>query len=126
MNREKYKVERAIKKLGLQLSPEHLTRIENEFYKTGPLESLMDDATITEIIVNGPTKIYYEHQGRLHLHPDSFLNVYKATRPKINENLKKKEHPQCKIIFQVAGFLSRFFASTNLYLKTFIPGVQYI
>jgi pilus assembly protein CpaF len=74
MNREKYKVERAIKKLGLQLNPEQLTRIENEFYKTGPLESLMDDAAITEIIVNGPTKIFYEQQGRLHLHPDAFLN----------------------------------------------------
>mgnify|MGYP001016336198 CR=1 FL=1 len=74
MNREKYKVERAIKKLELQLNPEQLTRIENEFYKTGPLESLMDDAAITEIIVNGPTKIFYEQQGRLHLHPDAFLN----------------------------------------------------
>jgi pilus assembly protein CpaF len=40
----------------------------------GPLEDLLADEQITEIMVNGPKKIYVEQKGRLHLSPKSFLS----------------------------------------------------
>ncbi len=33
----------------------------------GPIEPLLDDPTISEVMVNGPSRIYYERKGRLHL-----------------------------------------------------------
>ncbi|MGI9148903.1 MAG: CpaF family protein [Chloroflexota bacterium] len=33
----------------------------------GPIEPLLIDASVTEIMVNGPKKIYFERKGRLHL-----------------------------------------------------------
>jgi pilus assembly protein CpaF len=32
----------------------------------GPLEKLLDDPTVTEIMVNGPGHVFFERQGRLH------------------------------------------------------------
>lgn len=39
----------------------------NEAMRLGPLEELLEDDTITEIMVNGPDKIYVERKGRLEL-----------------------------------------------------------
>jgi len=49
-------------------------RIEilNEALGFGPLEELMQDETITEIMVNGPNQIFVERSGRLILTPQKF------------------------------------------------------
>ena len=38
----------------------------------GPLESLLDDEAVTEIMVNGPFDVYFEREGRLHRSEQSF------------------------------------------------------
>lgn len=52
------------------LSAEDIGRIKqevvNEALGLGPLEELMDDPDITEIMVNGPNEIYIERQGVIH------------------------------------------------------------
>ncbi|MCS1352430.1 CpaF family protein [Mechercharimyces sp. CAU 1602] len=43
-----------------------ISRIIDESVGFGPLEPLLEDDTITEIMVNGPREVYYEKAGRLH------------------------------------------------------------
>ncbi|PTM54776.1 CpaF family protein [Desmospora activa] len=43
-----------------------ISRIINESVGYGPLESLLEDEDITEIVVNGPKEVYFEKKGRLH------------------------------------------------------------
>jgi pilus assembly protein CpaF len=38
----------------------------------GPIEPLLNDPTVTEIMVNGPKRIYFERKGRLLLSDDQF------------------------------------------------------
>ncbi len=40
----------------------------------GPLEPLLRDGTITEVMVNGPDQIYIERSGKLERVPQTFLN----------------------------------------------------
>src|SRR3990170_1878752 len=40
----------------------------------GPLEPLLHDGSITEIMVNGPNQIYIERGGKLERVPQTFLN----------------------------------------------------
>src|SRR5690242_18888344 len=49
-------------------------RVRAEYFGEGPLACLLADETITEIIVNGPTSITFEKQGRLQNWSDSFLS----------------------------------------------------
>ena len=39
----------------------------NEAMRLGPLEDLLADESVTEIMVNGPSKVYVERQGKLQL-----------------------------------------------------------
>jgi pilus assembly protein CpaF len=39
----------------------------NEFFGFGPIQPLLDDATITEVMVNGPNRVYMERNGKLSL-----------------------------------------------------------
>ena len=41
--------------------------IFDEAVRLGPLEKLLADDSVTEIMVNGPEKVYVEQRGRLHL-----------------------------------------------------------
>lgn len=43
-----------------------INRIINESVGYGPLEALLDDDEITEIMVNGPYEVFYEKNGKLH------------------------------------------------------------
>ena len=43
-----------------------ITRIIDESVGYGPLEPLLEDPDITEVMVNGPEEIYYEKKGRIH------------------------------------------------------------
>lgn len=51
---------------------ELLTRIIDESVGYGPLEPLLDDPTITEILINGHKEIYIEKLGKLQLAPVTF------------------------------------------------------
>lgn len=56
------------------LEPEARKRILDEIYGLGPLEVLLSDPTVTEILVNTPKTIIFERQGRLQLADDFFYN----------------------------------------------------
>ncbi|MBA4601281.1 CpaF family protein [Thermoactinomyces mirandus] len=43
-----------------------INRIINESVGYGPLEALLNDDEITEIMVNGPYEVFYEKNGKLH------------------------------------------------------------
>ncbi|MEN0058727.1 MAG: ATPase, T2SS/T4P/T4SS family [Bdellovibrio sp.] len=49
-------------------------RVLQEFYSWGPLCSVMEDESITEIIVNGPRSIWLERHGVLHALNDRFFS----------------------------------------------------
>ncbi|MCU7934950.1 MAG: CpaF family protein [Candidatus Thiodiazotropha sp. (ex Dulcina madagascariensis)] len=55
-----------------------MREIENEILGLGPLEQLLSDATISDILVNGPGQVYIERHGKLELstvHFDSDLHL---------------------------------------------------
>lgn len=49
-------------------------RVHAEIETLGPLEELLSDPTITEILVNSPESIFVERSGRLEKHPDHFFD----------------------------------------------------
>jgi pilus assembly protein CpaF len=49
-------------------------QIAAEILGFGPLQPLLEDETITEIMVNGPKNIYIERKGKLHRVPVTFEN----------------------------------------------------
>lgn len=49
-------------------------RVRSEIEKLGPLEGLLADPTITEILVNSPESIFVERYGRLEKHSDRFFD----------------------------------------------------
>ncbi len=49
-------------------------QIVSEILGLGPLEPLLADETITEVMVNGPKNIFIEHKGKLERVPVSFEN----------------------------------------------------
>ncbi|WP_413585331.1 CpaF family protein [Bdellovibrio sp. HCB274] len=49
-------------------------RIRDEYYSWGPLCTLMEDESISEILVNGPENIWFEKAGCLQQHADCFLS----------------------------------------------------
>ena len=46
----------------------------NEALKLGPLEALLDDDDVSEIMVNGPRKVYVERRGKLELSDCQFTD----------------------------------------------------
>jgi pilus assembly protein CpaF len=60
-----------IAEMGLSLTkPEKqrlLDSVLNDFLGLGPIEALISDPSITEIMVNGPDQIFVEHKGKLTL-----------------------------------------------------------
>ena len=51
-----------------------LEQITDEILGLGPLEPLLRDETITEVMVNGPQQVYIEREGRLDLTNVTFQN----------------------------------------------------
>ena len=56
-----------------------ISDIRDEMLGLGPIEPLLKDETITEIMINGPKKIFVEQMGKLHLtkvqfHDETHLN----------------------------------------------------
>ncbi|WP_153306623.1 ATPase, T2SS/T4P/T4SS family [Desulfogranum japonicum] len=58
------------RKMRMQISQEVL----NEAIGLGPLESLLEDPAVTEIMCNGPSQIYVEKKGKITLTDRRFLN----------------------------------------------------
>lgn len=56
------------------LKQEDQTRIMNELNGFGPLQSLLEDDSITEILINQHDQIYFEHNGNLLKHTDCFFD----------------------------------------------------
>ena len=57
------------------VAPERLAKeIGDEALGLGPLEDLLEDADVTEIMVNGPDRIYVERAGRIHLSDRCFVD----------------------------------------------------
>jgi pilus assembly protein CpaF len=62
-------------RLPSEIKPDDLIReIYNEALRLGPLEGLLDDEDITEIMVNGPNSIYVERRGRLERTDMTFMD----------------------------------------------------
>ncbi|MGF1765004.1 CpaF family protein [Aliivibrio kagoshimensis] len=51
-----------------------IRQIEDEVFGLGPLEPLLSDKTISDILVNGPKKIFIERFGKLEEAPQTFLD----------------------------------------------------
>jgi pilus assembly protein CpaF len=51
---------------------ELMKSILSEFFGFGPIQQLLDDSTVTEVMVNGPQRVYVERKGRLSLTPVKF------------------------------------------------------
>lgn len=56
------------------LSKENSDRLFNEFTSFGPIEKLIHQNEITEIIINAPKNIWFEADGEFHKHTDEFLS----------------------------------------------------
>ena len=55
-------------KLPRSMDPERIKKeVFDEALRLGPLEDLLDDPTVSEIMVNGPHQVYVERGGRLQL-----------------------------------------------------------
>jgi len=60
--------------IGRQLRDKLMADVVNEMVGFGPLEDLLQDETVTEIMVNGPSTIYIEQKGRITLSPIKFVD----------------------------------------------------
>jgi len=58
-----------VNSLNINLTPAQLQQLEkqvlDEIVGFGPIEPLLDDPTITEVMVNGPKNVYIEQKGRV-------------------------------------------------------------
>ncbi|WP_291515574.1 hypothetical protein [Bdellovibrio sp. ArHS] len=68
------KIEQIVQKNLANQTEEIQRRVLAEINTWGPLTELLQDESITEIIVNGPQAIWLERAGRLFKHPDSFFS----------------------------------------------------
>ncbi|WP_022887202.1 CpaF family protein [Glaciibacter superstes] len=55
-------------------------QISDDVLGYGPLQPLLDDPSLTEIMVNGPDQIFVEQDGRLRLSPSSFRSEEQLRR----------------------------------------------
>lgn len=53
-------------RLTFEEKQELLTFVENELLAFGPITPLLENVEISEVMVNGPTEVYYEQKGKLH------------------------------------------------------------
>ncbi len=51
-----------------------IKQIEDEVFGLGPLEPLLADSTVSDILVNGPKSVYVERYGKLEKTPYTFLD----------------------------------------------------
>lgn len=56
------------------LSASDFKRLKSEFFEFGPLDELLENEQITEILVNSADDIYFESEGKIHRHEDRFFS----------------------------------------------------
>ena len=70
------RVETLLREEGAPLSSQEkerlVTQVINEIFGYGPLEDLLADPEISDILINGPQQIYVEKSGRLEVAPVTF------------------------------------------------------
>lgn len=66
--------------IGRQLKDKLMTDVVNEMIGFGPLEELLQDESISEIMVNGSHTIYVEQKGKVTLSPVKFVDEASARR----------------------------------------------
>lgn len=66
--------------IGKQLRDKLMQDVVNEMVGFGPLEELLSDETVTEIMVNGHDTIFVEQKGRITLSPIKFVDVASCRR----------------------------------------------
>jgi pilus assembly protein CpaF len=63
---------------GVNLSQEQIKAlygmVMTEIYGFGPIQNLLDDDTVSEVMVNGPRMVYAERKGKVELTEVNFLN----------------------------------------------------
>ena len=65
----------ARKALPAQINPaELLTEIFDESIRLGPVERFLADDSVTEVMINGPSQVYVERNGRLTLTDQTFMD----------------------------------------------------
>lgn len=65
----------ARKALPAYIDPEALlTEIYDESIRLGPIERFLADDTVTEVMINGPTQVYVERNGKLTLTDQTFMD----------------------------------------------------
>jgi pilus assembly protein CpaF len=88
-------------------SPSVHGRVMAEYFTYGPLDTLIQDESITEILVNGPDSIWFEKDGRLQRHDDLFLS--EATYQNSLHRLCEKSQCQSTVEHPAAsGFFEEF------------------
>jgi pilus assembly protein CpaF len=69
---------KAMEEEGLSLSPRHRQQIADDILDEvtayGPIQPLLDDPTINEVMVNGPRQVYVERFGKIELTDRMFLD----------------------------------------------------
>lgn len=75
-HKEKSKLKLIIDEVTKNQTTEVKKRIQDEFFNNGPLETLLSEESLTEIIVNDPTSIFIEKNGRLEKFSDCFLSGF--------------------------------------------------
>jgi pilus assembly protein CpaF len=66
--------------IGKQLRDKLVTDVINEMVGFGPLEELLTDETVTEIMVNGHNTIYTEQKGKISMTPVKFVDEASCRR----------------------------------------------
>lgn len=65
---------KSLEKPLLQIEEPYRTRIQNELFKLGPLEDLLKNSDVDEILIHGQKNISYEYKGKLYSYADYFLS----------------------------------------------------
>lgn len=104
LSREDY-VHLTIKEKTEHLSYEQQLRVRAEFLGDGPLDLLINDHNITEIMVNSHYEIWIENQGQLSLNQDSFHSelTYKKFLDRLlaaTQKVVNREHPFAQGIYR--------------------------
>ena len=60
--------------LGAEGRKHVIQQIEDEVFGLGPLEPLLNDSSVSDILVNGPKHVFVERRGKLELTPYTFLD----------------------------------------------------
>lgn len=82
-DRAKEEVRKAVRQLASQLFPtlvgddkeEVVERVVNDVLGFGPIQPLLDDPTVSEVMVNAPDEVYYERDGVIYKSEINFRDV---------------------------------------------------